>query len=87
MTNTEFIPAITGRIICSEKERNLLYLPPKLGGLVIPVFSSISDSEFENSKYFTAELQKNIRTGLTQLIRIKCNNLTLKSKLRETKDT
>ena len=39
----EFILAIAGGIKCSENERNLLSLPPKLGGLGIPIFSETSD--------------------------------------------
>ena len=60
IVQTELIPAITGGITCSEEERKLLLLPPKLGGLGIPIFSTISDAECENSKHFTASLQKNI---------------------------
>ena len=33
-----FIPAITGGRTCNEKERNLLSLPTRYGGLAIPVF-------------------------------------------------
>ena len=46
---TEFIPAITGGINCSILERQLISLPTKLGGLGIPIFSEITDIEFENS--------------------------------------
>ena len=60
IVQTELIPAITGGITCSEEERKLLSLPLKLGGLGIPIFSTISDAEFENLKHFTASLQKNI---------------------------
>ena len=60
IVQTELIPAITGGITCSEEERKLLSLPPKLGSLGIPIFSTISDAEFENPKHFTASLQKNI---------------------------
>ena len=41
----EFIPAITGGVKCSENERRFLSLPPKLGGLGIPMFSETSDFE------------------------------------------
>ena len=53
---TDFIPAITDGIICNEAERKLLSLPPKLGGLGIPIFSEISDFEFENSVKLTENL-------------------------------
>ena len=46
---TEFIPAISGGINISETERKLLSFPPKYGGLGIPIFSEISDIEYENS--------------------------------------
>ena len=36
---SEFIPAITGAIHCSNIERKLLSLPSKLGGLGIPIFA------------------------------------------------
>ena len=36
---SEFIPAITGAIHCSNIERELLSLPSKLGGLGIPIFA------------------------------------------------
>ena len=42
------IPAITGGIRCSDVERRLLSLPPRMGGLGIPVFSKIADFEYAN---------------------------------------
>ena len=45
---TEFLPIITGGVVCSTEERRLLALPTKLGGLDIPLFSDISDTESEN---------------------------------------
>jgi len=42
---TSFIPAITGGIAINQEERKLLALPTKLGGLGIPMFSEISDTE------------------------------------------
>ena len=36
---TEFIPAITGGINCSDIERRLMSLPPRFKGLGIPIFS------------------------------------------------
>ena len=35
---TEFIPAITGGIICLDMERKLMSLPPELGSMGIPIF-------------------------------------------------
>ena len=39
LITTEFIPVITGGINCSVHERRLLALPPKHGGLGIPIFA------------------------------------------------
>ena len=52
---TEFIPAVTGAIICSDAERELLSLRPKYGGLGIPIFSNISEKEFEYSNMLSKE--------------------------------
>ena len=54
LITTEFIPAITGGINCSVHERRLLELPPKLGGLGIPIFAEIF--EYNNSKLRTQNL-------------------------------
>ena len=56
----EFIPAITGGAKCFENERKLLSLPPKLGGLGIPIFSEKSDFEYSNSKIVTKQLCEKI---------------------------
>ena len=42
----EFIPAVTGRIHCSNIKRKLLPLPAKLGELGIPIFAEIPDQEY-----------------------------------------
>ena len=55
----EFIPVITG-VKCSENERKLLALMPKLGGLGIPIFSETSDFEYSNLKKVTKQLCKKI---------------------------
>ena len=56
----EFIPAITGGVKCSDNERKLLSLPPKLGDLCPPVFSETSDFEYSNSKMVTKQLCEKI---------------------------
>ena len=43
VTSTEFIPATTGRITCSDLEQ--FFIPPKLGELEIPMFSEIAKRE------------------------------------------
>jgi len=53
VVDNEFIPAITDGIHCSPNERQLLSLPAKMGGLAIPIFSELSDQEFENSTKVT----------------------------------
>ena len=57
---TEFIPAITNGIVCNEEERQLLSLPPKFGGLGIPLFANASKDEFENSTFLTKKLSSKI---------------------------
>ena len=57
---TEFIPATAGGIICSGIERKLVSLPPKLGGMGIPIFSNISDREYEFSQMLSNDLTSKI---------------------------
>ena len=57
---TEFIPAITNGINCSTNLRKLMALPPKLGGLGIPIFAEMSTVEYENSQKLTNHLACNI---------------------------
>ena len=40
----KFIPAVTGCHICSNKERALIFLPTRYGGLAIPIFHSFNFS-------------------------------------------
>ena len=58
--STEFIPAVSGGITCSDLERKLISLPPKLGGLGLPLFSEISDIEYANSVMLTENLRTKI---------------------------
>ena len=57
---TYFIPAITGGHNVNDKERRLLSLPPRLGGLGIKIFTEVTPIEFENSNHFTKRLQEDI---------------------------
>ena len=59
---TKFIPTISNGVLCSELERKLILLPPKLGGLGIPIFSESSEFEFENSITITESLKQNIKS-------------------------
>ena len=51
-----FIPAVTGGHICSDKERVLISLPTRYGGLAIPIFHETGEIEFMNSSKITSEL-------------------------------
>ena len=52
----KFIAAITGGHICSNNERRLLSLPTRYGGLAIPIFYELTETEFENPRKITPEL-------------------------------
>ena len=45
---SKFIPAISGGHLCSNNERQLLSLPTRYGGLAIPLFYELAETEFEN---------------------------------------
>ena len=57
---TEFIPEITSGINCSDIERKLMSLPPKLGGTGIPRFCDIPDREYEFSQMLSNDLTSKI---------------------------
>ena len=57
---------ITGGVFCNEMERKLIALPPKLGGLGIPIFAEISNDEFENSIKLTECLSTKIINQMRQ---------------------
>ena len=57
-----FIPALTEGQHCSQGERKLLSFPSRLGGLAIPIFSEISEREYEFSKTATEQMSKNIKS-------------------------
>ena len=52
----KFIPAETGYHICNDKERVLISLSTRYGGLAIPVFHEAMETEFMNSSKITSEL-------------------------------
>ena len=60
----EFIPAITEGHHCTPMERSLLSLPVRMGGLGIPIFSEISDIEFNNSLLVTNQMVERINSQL-----------------------
>ena len=55
-----FIPVITDGHLCTTDERLLLSLPMKKGGLAIPIFSTMVDFEFTNSRAATEQLVEHI---------------------------
>ena len=60
VVRTEFIPAVTGRINCSDLERKLLSFPPKLDGLGIPKFSETTEREYKFSTMISKDLTSRI---------------------------
>ena len=52
----KLIPPITGSHICSNKERVLLSLPTRYGGLNVPFFHETAKFEYENSRIITKQL-------------------------------
>ena len=81
---TEFIPAITGGINCSDTERRLMSLPPRFGGLGIPIFSESAQKEYE----FSIILSKDLTTKIiNQQPQFATNNNAkkIKSKIKLTK--
>ncbi|XP_066919036.1 uncharacterized protein [Clytia hemisphaerica] len=56
----QLIPAITGGKIVNDLERDLLSLPPRLGGLGLKNVCEIAPIEHENSRQFTKHLQNQI---------------------------
>ena len=63
---SEFITLITGVVVFNKIERKLIALPPKLGGLVKPIFVEISKDEFENSIRLTGCLSTKIINQMGQ---------------------
>ena len=57
---TEFMPALTGGINCSDTERRLMSLPPRYRGLGIPIFSESAEEEYE----FSIILSKDLTTKI-----------------------
>ena len=56
----EFISAITGGIQCSDKERDLLALPVRLGGLGLENITKISMREYESFRKMTKSLVNSV---------------------------
>ncbi|XP_066914998.1 uncharacterized protein [Clytia hemisphaerica] len=54
------IPALTGGRLVSDDERQLLSLPPRLGGLGLKMFVETASEEFNNSQRMTNDNQNQI---------------------------
>ena len=52
---------------CSSRDRRLLALPVRLGGMGIPIFSSLSGKEYLNSRSATEQLRRNIQSQTHEL--------------------
>ena len=59
--NSDFIPVITEGHLCTSTERSLLSLPVRMGGMAMPIFSEVSDAEFQNSALATQQLTQKIQ--------------------------
>ena len=71
--------------MCSEEERELLSLPPKLGGLGIIIPTKMSSVEFQNSLQMTKTAQDNI-ISQNQSFQIS-HNKNIKNKIKMEKES
>ena len=60
MVDNVFIHAIVDGHICTTDERLLLSLPVKKGGLAIPIFSTMAELEWANSREATKQLVEHV---------------------------
>ena len=67
----KFIPAITGGHICTQLERVLLSLSPKLGGLGIIDVTETAQMEFKNSTMMTKDL-----VGIINRVQVEKNQIS-----------
>ena len=81
---TEFIPAITGGINCSDTERRLMSLPPRFGGLGIPLFLESAQRAYDFLTILSKDL---IANTINQQPQFATNNNAkkIKSKIKLTK--
>ena len=52
-----FLAAITGGHLVNDMERDLIALPPRLGGLGIKIIKDVARQEYENSRKMTTHLK------------------------------
>lgn len=79
-----FIPAITGGHVVNDNERTLLSLPPRLGGLGIPIFTESAPVEYDNSCNMTLDLKNLILDASEEGGKTKCQ---LQSERRQRQNT
>ena len=61
VTRDELIPAIINRLFsCTDELRNIMALPPRYGGLGIPVMMDMADREYKFSCKATKPLKEAI---------------------------
>ena len=61
------LPALTEGQHFSQDDRKLLSLPPRYGGLCIPIFSEIADAENKYSKMSCKQLSGNMKSQTVEL--------------------
>ena len=81
----KLIPNLTDGHHCSDNERLLLSLPPRLGGLGIPILTKIASEEYQFSKMVTKPLsmkihcqEKNVGNIETEIKKKKKNEIRRK---------
>ena len=75
----KFIPAVTGGHIYNDKEKVLISLPSRYGGLAIPIFHETVVIEFINSSNITSKLTALIKQQSLQYDMVEDNLKKLKT--------
>ena len=81
------LPALMGGHICTDEERLLFSLPPKLGGLGIPIFKLISDREYYYSRKLTESTIAVIKQQTQQETDVTENFRKVKNVIKKEKQT
>ena len=81
------LPALMGGHICTDEERLLFSLPPKLGGLGIPIFKLISDREYYYSRKLTESTIAVIKQQTLQETDVTENFRKVKNVIKKEKQT
>ena len=83
--NTVF-PAVTGCHICNDKERVIISLSTRYGGLFITIFHDTAEIEFMNSSKITSELTALMKQQSLQYHVIEENLKKLKTEIKKSKE-